>query len=161
MRLWFLGTKSLGFFFMGLRAPHWRLDEGVTVSKESRWQERRPSLRRDLWPKSSRSCLVMKWAVEGGCRGREAWNAGKKLPEGQPRSSCWGKNLLQGSWSMLSQHPCSLGTCPQVDWPEEGENNQLKMGEWFSEGDSCPVHRFTLDAVPGLFKSYRFSVAPF
>lgn len=33
----------------------------------------------------------------GGCTwGRGAWDAGKKLPEGQPRCSCWRKNLLQG-----------------------------------------------------------------
>lgn len=57
------------------------------LSKES--QERRSSLGL-CWQPGSPTV-----AVKGACKGRGAWDAGKKLPEGQPRWSCWERFYLR------------------------------------------------------------------
>lgn len=129
MRLWFSGTQSVGFFFMGLKVPHRRFNERVILSKES--QERRSSLGL-CWQPGSPSVVV-----EGACKGRGAWDAGKKLPEGQPRRSFWERFYLReadlcnptmhGAFFVRGAphrhpHPHHVG------WPAEGENRKSGTG---------------------------------
>ena len=133
------------------------LDKSVILSKESRHQERRPSLGLHLQPGSPRLSLVMRWAVEGGCRGRGAWDAGKKLLKGQSRNSCWRKNALEGGWSVQPHHPCGLlhWRCPHR---EVGQGTKRTIRKrWDSH--SYLLHAF--DPAPEPFKSYRFSASPF